>query len=78
MKKFIAGVVTGLCVIPVLEELTNLALAWVESAKVAPSKRTLKGSKEMAEIQGGEEISTQVIGFQYSPEEEDEDCYEDE
>lgn len=70
MKKYIAGIFTGLCIIPVLEELTTLALSWIEVAKIAPTRRTLKGNKDLMELQIEETEETSCIGFQYeSPEE---------
>ena len=77
MKKpgFILGIFTGLCVIPVLEELTNLAMSWIEVAKVAPTKRTLKGNKDLMDLQPEEAGETSCIGFRYdSPED---DVYDD-
>lgn len=76
MKKYILGLVTGLIFIPVIEELLNVALSWIEFLKILPSKLVLKGNKDLAELQDDENNleEANIIGFQYNPYNEYDDC----
>lgn len=77
MKKYIFGLLTGLLFIPIIEELLNVILAWIEWLKIFPSKLVVKGNKELSELQSNEEYTqTNVIGFTYDPQ-DDCDNYEE-
>lgn len=76
-KHFIIGLLSGLLFIPVIEELLNVIMAWIQVLLLKPNKIVLKGNKELSELQSEDEpIQTSCIGFQVSSEEDD-DCYED-
>ena len=76
-KHFIIGLLSGLLFIPVIEEFLNVIMAWIQVLLLKPNKIVLKGNKDIAELQSGEEpVQTSCIGFQVSSEEDDED-YED-
>ena len=76
-KHFIIGLLSGLLFIPVIEELLNVIMAWIQVLIIKPNKIVLKGNKDIAELQSGDEpVQTSCIGFQVSSEEDD-DCYED-
>ena len=71
-KGFILGLISGLFLIPIAEELLNVVFVWIEYLKILPSKLVMKGNKELSELQGnddGEYEVTNAIGFQYEPEE---------
>ena len=76
-KHFIIGLLSGLLFIPVIEELLNVIIAWIQVLILKPNKIVLKGNKDIAELQSEEEpVQTSCIGFQVSSEEDD-DCYDD-
>ena len=77
-KHFIIGLLSGLLFIPVIEELLNVIMAWIQVLIIKPNKIVLKGNKELSELQGEEPVQTSCIGFQVANEDEDDDdCYED-
>lgn len=79
-KDFIIGILTGMVLIPIVEELITVIFQWIEYMKILPSKLILKGNKELAELQGDAEgyEETSAIGFHYEPKEEYyEDDYEE-
>lgn len=75
---YIIGILTGLILIPILEELLNVVLTWIEYLKIKPSILVSKGNKELLELQNDGESETSVIGFQYTPEPDEEYDYEEE
>lgn len=77
---FILGILAYICFIPVIEELTNVLLSWIEYLKILPSKLVLKGNKKLVELQGEEDMESEAcaIGFQYNQKEDFDDEYEDE
>ena len=85
MKKltaFALGMVSVITVIPILESLTDLAVAHIESLKGNPIKRALISNNEIADLQAQlEPVNSQVMGFSIpSGEEEyydDDDEFED-
>lgn len=74
---FILGIISYICLIPIIEELTNVLLSWIEYLKIRPGKLVIKGNNELKELQGEDdtESETCAIGFQYNPKEymDDED-----
>lgn len=79
MKKLTAyalGMVSIIAVIPILESLTDLAIAHIESLKGNPIKKTLISNNEIADLQAQlEPINSQLMGFAIPS---DEEYYEDE
>lgn len=79
MKKltaFALGMVSVITVIPILESLTDLAVAHIESWKGNPIKRTLISNNEIADLQAQlEPVNSQVMGFSIPS--GDEDYYDD-
>lgn len=57
----------------VFENLSDLCLSWLESYKIKPLLKTLRGNKLIADIQKDtEKVDDSVaIGFQYTPPDED-------
>ena len=78
MKKLTAytlGMVSIIAVIPILESLTDLAIAHIESLKGNPIKKTLISNNEIADLQAKlEPINSQLMGFAIPS---DEEYYED-
>ena len=83
MKKLTAyalGMVSIIAVIPILESLTDLAIAHIESLKGNPIKKTLISNNEIADLQAQlEPVSSQAIGFAIPSEDEyyEDDEFED-
>lgn len=78
---FILGILSYMLLIPIIDELTNVLLSWIEYLKIFPSKLVLKGNKELKELQSEDDIDseTYAIGFQYNPSDYDEfDDYDEE
>jgi len=64
----------GVFGLPIIEGLCDLALSWIEVAKITPIKKTLHGNAEIANLQGETEYQGETIveGFKYCPEEDEE------
>ena len=83
MKKLTAyalGMVSIIAVIPILESLTDLAIAHIESLKGNPIKKTLISNNEIADLQAQlEPINGQLMGFAIPSEDEyyEDDEFED-
>ena len=83
MKKltaFALGMVSVIAVIPILDSLTDLAVAHIESWKGNPIKRTLISNNEIADLQAQlEPINSQLMGFAMPSEDEyyEDDEFED-
>ena len=79
MKKltaFALGMVSVIAVIPILESLTDLTVAYIESWKGNPIKRALISNNEIADLQAQlEPVNSQLMGFAIP---NDEEYYEDE
>lgn len=66
LPAFILGMLSIVVFIPIIEGFVDIAINWFEVFKIPPIKRTLKGNKEIQDLQmEQEEIGTQVMGFQY-------------
>ena len=77
-KHFIIGLLSGLLFIPIIEELLNVIMAWIQVFFLRSKKIVLKGNKELAELQGDEEYKqTNCVGFQIPSEDEEYDEDED-
>ena len=83
MKKLTAyalGMVSIIAVIPILESLTDLAVAHIESLKGNPIKKTLISNNEIADLQAQlEPVNSQLMGFAMPNEDEyyEDDEFED-
>ena len=78
---FLGGIFAVSTAIPILEELTNLILTWIEYLKIIPSKKIAHGNKDLQEIIGNSnECNEQsyAIGFEIPSENEAYDDYYDE
>lgn len=74
LLSYILGACTIVIFLPIVEELVNVILSWVEYLKIIPSKLVLKGNAELQEIQnesGEMDSDTCAIGFHYEPETEE-------
>lgn len=79
---FIFGMISGLIILPCIEEMLSVFLLWIEWFKILPSKLIAKGNQDIAEFHmqdNTSETCSNVIGFQipdmdneYSDEEYDE------
>lgn len=72
MKKYILGLLTGIVVIPVIEEFLNVIYSWIEVAKIKPAGIVNEWNKK---ITADTPEDTQAIGFQIPT--SDEEYYED-
>ena len=83
MKKltaFALGMVSVITVIPILESLTDLAVAHIESWQGTPIKRALISNNEIADLQAQlEPVNSQLMGFAMPNEDEyyEDDEFED-
>lgn len=76
MKKYILGLITGIAILPLLDELLNVAMLWIEVLKMKPSRIISDWNKEMGEEE--QTIDTYAIGFQAPNDEDyDDDDFED-
>lgn len=81
LLSYILGACTIIVFLPIMEELVNVILSWIEYLKIIPSKLVLKGNAELQEIQnesGEMDSDTCAIGFHYVPEDNKDDYYYDE
>ena len=76
MKKYILGLITGIAILPLLDELLNVAMLWIEVLKMKPSRIISDWNKEMGKDEPA--IDTYAIGFQAPNDEEyDDEEFED-
>ena len=69
----------GLLISPIIDELINYFLLWIEVIKIKPTKVINKWNKEIQnDINEDYPVDTIVHGFQYTKSEEDVEYYEDE
>ena len=78
MKKltaFALGMVSIITLLPILESLTDLTVAYIKSWQGTPIKRALVSNNEIADLQAKlEPINSQLMGFAMPS---DEEYYED-
>lgn len=80
MKKYIFGFLTGICLLPIIDSITELIQTALEIPKGKLSKRVLKLNSEIQDLQFAlEPIDTHCIGFEAPLNEEyldddEEDC----
>lgn len=79
LLSYILGACTIVIFLPIVEEIVNVILSWIEYLKILPGKLVIKGNAELQELQSNsetEEVDTCAIWFHYEP--ETEDYYDDE
>lgn len=82
MKKYIFGFLTGICLLPIIDSITELIQTALEFPKGKLSKRVLKLNSEIQDLQFAlEPIDTHCIGFEaplneeyLDDDENEEDC----
>lgn len=82
MKKYIFGFLTGICLLPIIDSITELIQTALEIPKGKLSKRVLKLNSEIQDLQFAlESIDTHCIGFEaplnkeyLDDDENEEDC----
>ena len=78
MKKYILGMVTAICMIPIMESFTELIQMLLEVPKGMLSKKVISLNNEIQDLQAeSEPISTSCIGFEIPSESYDYDDYDD-
>lgn len=78
MKKYILGMFTAICFIPLLESFTELLQTILEIPKGMISKSVIKLNSEIQNLQAeSEPVSTNCIGFEIPNELDYDDAYED-
>ena len=81
LLSFLCGIFAVSTAIPILEELTNLILTWIEYLKIVPSKKIAIGNKDLQDIIGNSEEYNEesyAIGFEIPNKSEENDDYYDE
>lgn len=74
LLSYILGACTIVIFLPIVEELVNVILSWIEYLKIIPSKLVLKGNAELQELQSDSDVEstdTCAIGFHYEPKTEE-------
>ncbi|MFR3950672.1 MAG: hypothetical protein ACLTY2_01315 [Coprococcus eutactus] len=71
MKKYIFGFLTGICLLPIIDSITELIQTALEIPKGELSKKVLKLNNEIQDLQFAlEPIDTHCIGFEAPSNEE--------
>lgn len=76
LLSYIFGLITGVVLLPVTDELLNVLYSWIEVMKIKPSSIIAEWNEEVASKGNGTE-QTFAIGFQ-APDPELEEYYEEE
>lgn len=74
LLSYILGACTIVIFLPIVEEIVNVILSWIEYLKILPGKLVIKGNAELQELQSDFEVEstdTCAIGFHYEPETEE-------
>ena len=77
---YIFGLLSGLLLIPVIEEFSNVIMSWIQVLLLKPTKKVLKGNQEISDLQESSEYQvSNCIGFQVPNEYEyyDDDEYDE-
>ena len=80
MRKYILGMLTIICAIPILESLTELIQVVIEVPKGVLTKKVMTLNKDIQNLQAAmEPVTTSCIGFEAPNAEyyDDDDEYED-
>lgn len=76
MKKYILGFLTGVCLLPIVDSITELVQVSLEVPKGKLSKKVMKLNNEIQDIRAeSEPVGTSCIGFDVPEEVEN---YDDE
>lgn len=76
LKHFTLGIISGMLIIPVIDELLNVIMAWIQVLLLKPNKIVLNGNKELSNLQEQTEYQqSSCIGFHVDTVQDD---YEDE
>lgn len=64
MKKYILGFLTGVCLLPIIDSITELVQVALEVPKGKLSKKVMKLNNEIQDIRAeSEPVGTSCIGF---------------
>ena len=78
---YILGTLSGLLFIPIIEEFINVIMSWIQVLLLKPTKKVLKGNKELEKYQEPEQDEqSNCIGFEIPNENEyyyDDDDYDE-
>ena len=82
LLSYLLGIASAILFIPLFESIAEVICGYVELLKIQSTKAVLKGNTEIAKLQAENEkentdISTSVIGFSYTPPDEDYDDEDD-
>lgn len=80
MRKYILGMLTAICAVPILESLTELIQVVIEVPKGMLTKKVMVLNKDIQDLQAAmEPVATSCIGFEAPNAEyyDDDDEYED-
>lgn len=80
MRKYILGMLTAICAVPILESLTELIQVVIEVPKGMLTKKVMVLNKDIQDLQAAmEPVATSCIGFEAPNTEyyDDDDEYED-
>ena len=78
LKSFILGMLAIILFIPIVEQLCEIVVTFMEYIKGLVSKPVLKLNKELMELQNEtQQVDTVAMGFQYNGDEEYYDDFDD-
>ena len=67
LKYYIAGIISVLIIVPVIDQLLEVIFLWIETLKIKPTKKILNGSKDMIILQDfikqPEEVGDYEVGY---------------
>ena len=76
LLSYLLGIASAILFIPLFESIAEVICGYVELLKIHSTKAVLKGNTEIAKLQAenekeNTEVSTSVIGFSYTPPDDD-------
>lgn len=79
---YLLGMASIILFIPLIESITEVICGYIELLKIQSTKAVLKGNNEIAKLQQenekeNTEVCSNVIGFQYNPQEDLDDFDDD-
>lgn len=82
LLSYLLGIASAILFIPLFESIAEVICGYVELLKIQSTKAVLKGNNEIAKLQlenekENTEVCTNVIGFQYNPQEDLDDLDDD-
>ena len=66
---YVFGVLSGILIIPIIEDLLTVIQSWIQVLLVKPSRIVMEANKELAEDSEEEYQQTNCIGFHVDSEE---------